>query len=132
MKNDPLWSELTKPNTRHPRPITPAIITEDLIEDPEHEEELDNSDVSLCDVIATTHNQPVPHKRRAVSHPNGGLTTMGDAERLDVVPELEGGGLGGEEEAEEGKEKIKQKPNRLYNLADFVRHWDNDGSDVEN
>ena len=103
MKNNPLWSELTTPNTCHQCPITPAIITEDLIEDPEHEEELDDSDVSLRDVIASTHNQLAPHKCRAVSRPNGGLTTMGDAERIDVVPEpVEGGGPGGEEDAVEG------------------------------
>jgi hypothetical protein len=133
MKNDPFWSELTKPNTRHPRPITAAIVTEDLIEDPEHEEELDDSDVSLRDVMATTHNQPVPRKHRAAARPNGGLTTIADAEKLDQIPEpVEGGGTAGEEAAEEGKGKRNRKPNRLYNLAHFARHWDNEGSDVEN
>ena len=133
VKNDPFWLELTRPDTRHARPITPAIVAEDLIEDTEHEDELDDSDVSLRDVIVTTHNQPVPHRRCAASRPNGGLTTKADSEKIDVVPEpVEGGGTGGEEEEEEGEGKRKRKPNQLYNLVHFARHWDNDGSDIEN
>ncbi len=55
------------------------------------------------------------------------MTTVADAEKLDEVPipikegETRDGGWG----------KRKKTANRLYGLADFAQHWDNEASDVE-
>ena len=48
------------------------------------------------------------------------------AEQLNDVTDPEGA-----EEKEAGRGKRKKTANRLYNLTDFARHWDDHGSDVE-
>lgn len=125
-KNDPFWAELTCADARHKCPETETIVVEDLIPDPDDEEELDDSDVSLHDVIAATHQTPqAVHKRhgRASVRENGGLETTTNAEQMDEAPRPMEGGEG------EGRGKRKKVANRQF--ADFSRHWDQDTSDIE-
>jgi hypothetical protein len=123
--DDPFWAELTCTN---PRPVTGAVVVED-IEIPEAEEELDDSDVNLRDVIAATHREAVPERRRGRTFilENGGLVSAADAENIEEIPKpVE------EREAEDiGRGKRKKTANRLYHLSDFARHWDNEASDIE-
>jgi hypothetical protein len=124
--DDPFWAELTRAN---PRPVTGAVIVEDLIAIPEGEEELDDSDVNLRDVIAATHREAVPkqHRRRTFTLENGGLVSAADAENIEEIPKpVEEG-----EEEDIGRGKRKKTANRLYHLSDFARHWDNEASDIE-
>lgn len=131
--NDPFWTELTRVNPRHQRPATSAIVVEDMIPDLDNTDELDDTDVSLHDIIAATHQKDVPAMLdgRIASRENGGLMTTTDAENLDEIPKSAEEGEGGQRAEEEGRGKRKKKANMLYRLEDFARHWDNETSDVE-
>jgi hypothetical protein len=120
------WAELNTVNHRHPRLVTGAVVEEDNIPNPEDEDDLDDNDVSLRDVIAVTHQEPVTkqHRRCTSLRENGGLTTVTDAEQLEEMPKPL-------KVEEEGRGKRKKTANTLYRLSDFTRHWDNEGSDVE-
>jgi len=100
-KNDPFWAKLTCAEARHERPTTETIAVEDLIPDPDDKEELDDSDVSLCDVIAATHQTPQAvhkcHGGRVSACDNGGLETTMNAEQMDEVPRPMEGGEGEDE-----------------------------------
>jgi hypothetical protein len=126
-KDPAFWKELTTPNPRYAEPEVGEIVAEDILPDLDDEEELDDTDVSLREVIAATHHEEGPAKRRGrvVNDERGGLTTVADAEQLDELPLAVDGG------EEEGRGKRKKRPNRLYSLVDFARHWDNEGSDIE-
>ena len=124
--DDPFWAELTHAN---PRPVTGAVVVEDMIEIPEGEEDLDDSNVNLRDVIAATHREAVPKRRhgRTFTLENGSLVSAADAENIEEIPKAVEEG-----EAEDiGRGKQKKTANRLYHLSDFARHWDNEASDVE-
>jgi hypothetical protein len=126
--NNPFWIELNVVPNRHPRPVVVGNVAKDIVPNHEDDDSLDDSDISLCDVVKTTHKKPVDNKRcgRITAGENGGLTTVTDAKSLDQVPKpLEG------EEGKEGRGRRKKTANRLYHLSDFARHWDNDGSDIE-
>jgi formate dehydrogenase assembly factor FdhD len=124
--NDPFWSELNSPNPRADLHLTTGhVVAEDIVPDPDDEDAVDDSDVSLQDVIAATH-QDLPAKRRRQhisTRDNGGLVTNTDAEDINQSASIEA--------EEEGRGKRKKKKNTLYCLADFKRHWDNEASDVE-
>jgi hypothetical protein len=118
--------------SRYPRRFRPGMneaVAEDDIMDPVEEEEEDDSDVSLRAVIAETHKEEPTKKWRAsvATRNEGGLMSIGDAERLDIS----------ENEAESefpeegGRGKRVKKANKLYNLQDFARHWDDEPSDTE-
>jgi hypothetical protein len=128
-KNDPFWQELTQVSSRHQAPVVGPVVFEDMIEEVD-EEEMDDSDVSLQKVIEATHRDHVPE--RTAIRETGGLMVQAEAEDLDIVPEpLEEGKdeLGEGEGA--GRVKRKRTANRLYKLADFKRHWDEEASDIE-
>lgn len=130
--NNPFWEELMRVNPRHQRPTVGGIVVEDIMENPDDEYEMDDSAVSLCNVMAATHRKKQPQMRhgRVATHKNGGLISAADAETLDEVPELL---KTGEVQAagEEGRGKRKRTANKMYSLAHFTRHWDNDLSDIE-
>ena len=135
-QNDPFWTELIQVSTHHQQPVTGPIVIEDLAVEIDANDQMDDSDVSLQDVIAVTHKN-IPPKRqcRIVAREAGGLMTTTNVESLDEVPKLEekmavdsAGGLGMKEG---GKGKWKRMENSHYRLEDFARHWDNDGSDIE-
>jgi hypothetical protein len=131
-KSDPFWLELNTVTPRHTRPATSACVVEDLFLEPEDEEALDDSDVSLKDVVAATHRDETPTRnqgRRISTHDNGGLMAMVDAEDIDALPRATEGE--GEQKAEEGRGKRKKRANTLYRFSDFTRHWDNEAYDVE-
>jgi hypothetical protein len=129
-KNDPLWIELTSPDACHLRPVTGAIEAEDIVNLVDDEETLDDSDVSIKDVLAATHRKPISTqqgKRRVLTAENGGLLAAVDAENIEELPVEEG-----ENEQEDvGRGKRRKTANRLYSLADFERHWDSEASDAE-
>jgi hypothetical protein len=54
-------------------------------------------------------------------------------EYLDEIPvQIEGeNSVAMPDEEAGGRGKRKKTTNRLYNLADFTQHWDNDTSDVD-
>jgi hypothetical protein len=133
--NDPFWDELTRVNACHQYPITAAVVAEDIVPDlDDEEEELDDTSVSLHDVIAATHCERAPRKSRPRSE-NGRLRAMADAENLDEIPVA----INSEDknrapmpdEEVGGRGKRKKMRNKLYSLVDFTRHWDNDDSDIE-
>jgi hypothetical protein len=125
--NDPFWIELNHPNAHHLRPPTDSIVPEDIMPDPEDEEDLDDSDVGLRHVIADTHKSPAPKQCGRISkRDNGGLMMKTDAEDIDKLPESAEDG-----KEEEGRGKRKKIANAMYDLSDFTRHWDNEASDVE-
>ena len=125
--NDPFWTELNCPNARHLRPLTDAIVVEDIITNPEDEDEIDDSAVSLQNVVVATHRKPMHKKSSRISvQENGGLATTTDAENINIPVTADE-----EVEVEEGRGKRRKTANRLYRLADFARHWDNEASDVE-
>jgi len=129
-KKDPFWDELTRENPCHQQPLTAAVVDEDIMADPDDGEDLDDTAVSLNDVIVATHKEPAPTKktRRVGLRGNGGLMVVAAAEQLnDVTAPL----VEGAEGKEAGRGKRKKTANRLYNLTDFARHWDDNGSDVE-
>ena len=104
--NDPFWIELNCLNPCHPHPLTDPVILENIIPNPEDEEDLDDSDVSLRDVIVETHQEPAPKRCGCISkQDNGGLATKTDAENIEKLPNpgpVEGGV---EEEGGRGKQK---------------------------
>jgi hypothetical protein len=126
INNDPFWNELNRVNDHHPRPVTGAVIAEDIIANPEDEDELDDSDIRLKDVVAATHKKPIRdhgHKRISTDE-NGGLMAAVDVENIDEVPKAVEG-----VDEEEGRGKRKKTANKLYRLSDFTRHWDEEASD---
>jgi hypothetical protein len=130
-ENDPkFWEELTRVNPRQTRP-TAAICIEDSIPEPEQDDEqLDDTDISLQDVLAATHHEELPAKRRGRTSINeqGGLTAGANAENLDELPVVDNEGV---EPVEGGRGKRRKTANKLYSSAAFTRHWDNDQSDVD-
>jgi hypothetical protein len=139
MKHDPFWIELNQVNAHHIRPVMGALVIEDSIPEPE-EEELDDSVVSLKDIVATTHRRPLDTCRRRqhiCTRENGGLMVTAEAEDLDLLPiSTESVGEEGDKEESEkkvevGRGKRKKVANRLYCFSDFTRHWDNKASDVD-
>ena len=132
--NDPFWTELSSADARHRHPVTAAVVAEDIMANPEDANELDDSAVSLKNVIAATHHKNHQEKRglRVKAHNNGGLMMAMDAddvaETREAMMAFEG------EEAEDqgrGKRKRKRAASKKYSLADFARHWDGNGSDME-
>ena len=122
----PFWNELTTVNPRnaHAKPKTDEVVAEDVMPEPEDDEEhLDDTDISLQDVVTATHQDDRPKKHVAI-HPKGGLTRIADAEKLDELPMIDEG-----VKAVEGRGKRQRTANRQY--ADFSRHWDNEESDVD-
>ena len=126
-ENDPkFWEELTQVNPRQMRPT--VICVEDFIPGPEQDDaQLDDTDISLQDVLAVTHREELPVKRwgRTSIKAQGGLTPGADAENLDEAPVVEN------EEVEGGRGKRRKTANKLYSSAAFTRHWDHDESDVD-
>jgi hypothetical protein len=115
-------------NLRYGRPEEGDVVAEDDLPDPNEEEELDDSDVSLTDILSATHREepPTQCRGRITKHEKGGLMMIADAENLDELLMVE------EKEVEgEGRGKQKKTANRLYSLTDFARHWDNENSDVD-
>jgi hypothetical protein len=92
----PFWKELTAVNKRHLRPKVVDHVAEDLndVESDCEIEHLDNSDISLWNVLEATHQeQPLAQHRGRISESDkGGLTTISAAERLEELPapEIEG------------------------------------------
>jgi hypothetical protein len=86
--NDPFWAELNLVNRHHTRPVISALVVEDLIPEPEDEEVLDDSGLSLKDIVAVTHQEPVRNKgRRCISKcEDGGLMAAADADDIDAEP----------------------------------------------
>jgi hypothetical protein len=124
--NPEFWTALTTVSARRAKPSKTEI--EDIIPEPD-EEDLDDSDISFNDVLSATHREePSSLRRGRISkQERGGLTTVADAEKLDEVPiPIKEG-----ETRDGGRGKRKKTANRLYGLADFARHWDNEASDVE-
>ena len=129
-RKDPFWDELSRENPCHQRPVTAAVVAEDIMADPDDVEDLDDTAVSLKDVINATHKEPAPTKktRRVGLRGNGGLMVVAAAEQLNNSDAVDAKGA---DEKEAGRGKRKKTANRLYNLTDFARHWDDNGSDVE-
>ena len=124
--NPEFWTALTSVNARRAKPSKTEI--EDIMPDPD-EDDLDDSDISFGDVLSATHQEePAGLRRGRINErKHGGLTTVADAEQLDEVPIP----INEEETTHGGRGKRMKTANRLYRLADFARHWDNEASDVE-
>jgi hypothetical protein len=92
----PFWKELTAVNERHSRPKVVDHVAEDLndVESDCEIKHLDDSDISLWNVLEATHQeQPLAQHRGRISESDkGGLTTISAAERLEelLAPEIEG------------------------------------------
>lgn len=125
--NPEFWTALTTVSARRAKPSRTEI--EDMVPEPDEEDNLDDSDISLNDVLSATHQEePSSLRRGRISkRERGGLTTVADAEKLDNVPILINEG----ETKDGGRGKRTRTANRLYCLADFARHWDNEASDIE-
>jgi hypothetical protein len=102
-------------------------VVEDKIDSPEDEDSLDDSDVSLQDVIADTHRKEGLGKQqgRVSTRSSGGLMSVANAEELDGLPEVLEVGV----EVEEGRGKHMKKASQWY--RDFLQHWDNKALDIE-
>jgi hypothetical protein len=132
----PFWKELTAVNERHLRPKVVDHVAEDLnnVESDCEIENLNDSDISLRNVLEATHQeQPLAQHRGQISESDkGGLTTISAVERLEELPapEIEGN-MNEVDGVEHGRGKRRKTTNRLYSLADFAPHWDNEASDVD-
>jgi hypothetical protein len=93
-----------------------VIVAEDIvIDDFEDEEHLNDSDISVKDVLKATHHEPMPSKKKnqMASCLNGDLVIMAAAEMLEEVPNLaESDGVN-----KDLKGKQKRMANCLYNLT---------------
>jgi hypothetical protein len=115
--NDPFWAELNLVNHRHTRPVISALVVEDLIPEPEDEEVLDDSGLSLKDIVAVTHQEPVRNKgRRHISkREDGRLMAAADADDIDAEPLPVATVVEGTVERENaGKGKRQKTANQLY------------------
>jgi hypothetical protein len=100
--------------------------------DLDDEDELDNSNVSLQDVVKATHNKLLLDGCGHIApREYGRLETATEAGKInsELKPLEERGEATGVRE--EGRGKRKRTVNHLYSLVDFVRHWDNEASDEE-
>jgi hypothetical protein len=127
--NNPFWIELNSPNPRNPHSTTGDNVVEDIMLNPDNDEDLDDSDVSLQDVITATHQDLPAPKRcgrcKVSAQENSGLMTTTDVEDINQMLPVS------IEVKEEGRGKRKKTANMLYCLGDFKRHWDNEASDIE-
>jgi hypothetical protein len=124
--NNPFWIELIFPNPHDLHPTIRDIVTEDIMPHPDDEATVDDSDVSLQDIIVATYQDlPIPkkHRHHISTHENGGLMTATNVEDINQTVSIQ--------VEEEGRGKWKRKVNMLYCLGDFKQHWDNEVSDFE-
>ena len=125
------WNELTmKMPEDLPLPDETKIMPEDerLLSAEVENEDFDDSEVSIKAVIASLDTNKFP---RGIAPCEGGLLmSVRAAESLEEM----GPGTGDFETAlpeKLGPGKRKRKPNTRYRAADFWRHNDSDGSDIE-
>jgi hypothetical protein len=59
------------------------------------------------------------------------LTTISAVEKLEELPVPEIEGSKNKMDVGHGRGKRRKIANRLYSLADFAPHWDNEASDVD-
>jgi hypothetical protein len=123
--DDPeFWSQLTRADEKL---VVGAVVDEDVVPDVDHGN-LDDTDVSLRDVVIATHQKGRPRGRVLKTiEEDGGLRSTAEAELLDSLPKV----VEDEGPAKTGRGKRQRTANRLYKLDDFARHWDNESSDVE-
>jgi hypothetical protein len=137
-QNTEFWQELQARRTSRSLPSGTTKFAED--NEDQDDEGPDDSDVSVAAVIADVANKRKGRVARKPELEGGGLQSAGLAEDLEAgaepAPEdLEldansepAAGAGGDEE-EEGRSRRKRKQNRQY--LGWLRHDDDDGSDVE-
>jgi hypothetical protein len=123
--NPEFWNELTKRKPEElPLPEETKIMPEDTTAELENED-LDDSEVPIKAVVASLDKNKLP---KGIAPREGGLLmSVHAAESLDLpqhigdttMPEKSGPG------------KRRHKLNTLYRAADFWRHNDSDGSDIE-
>ena len=131
--NPDFWNELTmkRPEDQH-LPDEAKIMPEDesLLTAELEDADFDDSEVPIKAVIASLNTNELP--KGIASREGGLLMSVHAAESLDHLPQHS---LAGEPETtmpeKLGPGMRKRKPNMLYRAADFWRHNDSDGSDVE-
>jgi hypothetical protein len=123
--DDPeFWSQLTRTDGKL---VVGAVVDEDMVPDVD-DGNLDDTDVSLRDVVIATHRKGRPRGRVLKTiEEDGGLRSTAKAESLDSLPKA----VEDEGPANAGCGKRQRTANKLYKLDDFARHWDNESSDVE-
>jgi hypothetical protein len=131
--NPEFWNELTmKMPEDLPLPDETKIMPEDesLLTAELEDEDFDDSEVPIKVVIASLDTNELP--RGIAPREGGSLMSVQAAESLSLQVEETFPGAGEMTMPEKlGPGKRKRKPNVRYCAADFWRHNDSDGSDVE-